>query len=214
MAFEKKTWTDRITEFPTRRTLTKSDGSTELVTVARAEGTVSQEGDAFNAANMNNLETRIGNEFGKINNSLIDIYVGDDGKLHKVQGGADTVLPFSGNRVAFFATLSTIYPPNVNFVYTDGIYCDHEITDIGGKGIKFNIKKNCSLSIAIGFTYSVGSKNRRVLKNGDGVLGNTNNMPGYDSISVNAGDCLEPHWYYGGTNNVMKNGFIFGFINE
>ena len=37
MAFAKKTWKDRITEFPTRRTLTKSDGSTELVTVARAE---------------------------------------------------------------------------------------------------------------------------------------------------------------------------------
>lgn len=32
----------------------------------------------------------------EVNNSLVsDIYVGDDGKLHKVQGGADTVLPFS-----------------------------------------------------------------------------------------------------------------------
>lgn len=31
-----------------------------------------------------------------LNNDLVsDIYVGDDGKLHKVQGGADTVLPFS-----------------------------------------------------------------------------------------------------------------------
>ena len=70
MAFQKKTWKDRITEFPTRRTLTKSDGSSELVTVARAEGTVSQEGDSFSAENMNNLETRIGNEFGEINKSL------------------------------------------------------------------------------------------------------------------------------------------------
>ena len=26
---------------------------------------------------------------------MADIYVGDDGKLHKVQGGADSVLPFS-----------------------------------------------------------------------------------------------------------------------
>ena len=30
-----------------------------------------------------------------LNKSLIDIYVGDDGKLHKVQGGADSVLPFN-----------------------------------------------------------------------------------------------------------------------
>ena len=34
--------------------------------------------------------------FSEINNSLVaDIYVGEDGKLHKVQGGADSVLPFS-----------------------------------------------------------------------------------------------------------------------
>ena len=32
-----------------------------------------------------------------LNNSLIDIYVGDDGKLHKVQGGADSVLPFKSD---------------------------------------------------------------------------------------------------------------------
>lgn len=28
---------------------------------------------------------------------MTDIYVGGDGKLHKVQGGADSVLPFSSN---------------------------------------------------------------------------------------------------------------------
>ena len=33
----------------------------------------------------------------ELNNNLVsDVYVGDDGKLHKVIGGADTVLPFSG----------------------------------------------------------------------------------------------------------------------
>lgn len=30
-----------------------------------------------------------------IKQDIIDIYVGDDGKLHKVQGGADSVLPFN-----------------------------------------------------------------------------------------------------------------------
>lgn len=57
--FETKTWTDRVTEYPTRRTLTKEDGSKEVVTVARAEGNVSAEGDAFSAENMNDLEARI-----------------------------------------------------------------------------------------------------------------------------------------------------------
>ena len=34
-----------------------------------------------------------------INNLVSDIYVGSDGKLHKVVGGADTVLPFNSKAV-------------------------------------------------------------------------------------------------------------------
>ena len=43
MAFKQKTWTDRVSEYPTRRILTKEDGSTEVVSVARAEGEISKE---------------------------------------------------------------------------------------------------------------------------------------------------------------------------
>ena len=68
--FVKKTWKDRISEYPTRRTLTKEDGSTELVTVSRSEGTVSQEGDAFSADNMNDLETRVDNALNEVNSNL------------------------------------------------------------------------------------------------------------------------------------------------
>ena len=103
MAFQKKTWKDRITEFPTRRTLTKSDGSTELVTVARAEGTVSQEGDAFNAASMNDLEERI----NQANNDLMDSLTasdnlqfkfGKDGDGNYGYYGADgSLIPFKKN---------------------------------------------------------------------------------------------------------------------
>lgn len=62
--FSAKTWKDRVTEYPTRRVLTKTDGSKETVTVSRSEGSVSQEGDAFSAANMNDLEARIATAFG------------------------------------------------------------------------------------------------------------------------------------------------------
>ena len=78
MAFVKKTWKDRIAEFPTRRRLTKEDNTSELVTVAREEGTLSQEGDAFSAENMNDLENRIDAEFTEVNGKLpkyIDITV-------------------------------------------------------------------------------------------------------------------------------------------
>lgn len=70
MAFVKKTWKNRIAEYINRRLLTNEDGRTELVTVARDEGTISQEGDAFNAANMNDLEDRIEAGFTEVNQSL------------------------------------------------------------------------------------------------------------------------------------------------
>lgn len=52
MAFNLKTWVNRISEYPNRRKLTHEDGSTELVTVARAEGQISAEGNAFSAEEM------------------------------------------------------------------------------------------------------------------------------------------------------------------
>ena len=73
MAFAKKTWKDRIAEFPTRRRLTKEDNTSELVTVAREEGTLSQEGDAFSAENMNDLENRIDAEFTEVNGKLSNL---------------------------------------------------------------------------------------------------------------------------------------------
>lgn len=69
----KKVWKNRITEFPTRRTLTKEGGSSEIVTVTRNEGTVSEEGDAFDADTMNNLEERIDAGFAEVTRKLSGI---------------------------------------------------------------------------------------------------------------------------------------------
>lgn len=73
MGFTKKTWKNRIAEYINRRLITMEDGSTSLVTVARDEGTISQEGDAFNAANMNDLEDRIEAGFADVSQSLTNI---------------------------------------------------------------------------------------------------------------------------------------------
>ena len=60
MAFVKKTWVDKVSQYPNRRTLTDTtSGTTQTVDVARAEGTVTQAGDVFDADTMNNLEERI-----------------------------------------------------------------------------------------------------------------------------------------------------------
>ena len=61
MAYNAKVWVDRQTEFPTRRRLVNDDGVTpdQVVTVYREEGTIYNPGDAFDATNMNGLESRI-----------------------------------------------------------------------------------------------------------------------------------------------------------
>lgn len=70
MPFVEKTWSDRISEYPNRRLLTKEDGTTEVVLVSREEGVVSQEGDPFNAQNMTDLENRISAGFQSVEQSL------------------------------------------------------------------------------------------------------------------------------------------------
>lgn len=122
MAFSKKTWKDRLAEYAGRRKITNvSTGSSQIVDVERSEGTVSEEGSAFSAANMNDLEQRIGDGFDDVNKNItitntnlakVKTYVGTDGKLHFINSaGADTVLPF--NRGATVVYLGTGYSFNV-----------------------------------------------------------------------------------------------------
>lgn len=104
MAFVKKTWKDRLVEFAGRRTLKRISGSADsqmVVDVSRNEGTVSQAGDAFSAANMNDLEQRIADEFSSINNNLAQQpqWIKDStGKIigyTTQEGGAGAVFPFT-----------------------------------------------------------------------------------------------------------------------
>ena len=58
MAYVKKTWKDRVVQYPNRRTI--NDGyTTKVVTVGRDEGTITEAGTPFNASSMNDLENRI-----------------------------------------------------------------------------------------------------------------------------------------------------------
>lgn len=110
MSFTKKTWTDRISEYPTRRTLTKEDGTTETVTVTRAEGTISQEGDAYSAANMNDLEQRVADGFSTLSQDSVKIAtknttsdsiafgIDSNGNYGYIKEGADTVTPFKSQK--------------------------------------------------------------------------------------------------------------------
>lgn len=141
MSFEKKTWVNRVSEYPTRRNLVKADGTSELVTVERSEGTISKEGDAFSAENMNNLEDRIEKEFEDVSDKVesISVYVGDDRKLHFVDSeGADTALPFSNYRK--YVTYRTTSTGDTNasigvYIYNDVLWWDHSYGDVAHKDV-------------------------------------------------------------------------------
>ena len=107
MSFKQKTWNDRISEHPNRRTLTDvSDNTTKTVNVAREEGTISQEGDAFSAANMNDLEGRIADGFSTLSqdslkmsssnpsSDSIKFGINASGQYGYIKQGASEVTPF------------------------------------------------------------------------------------------------------------------------
>ena len=71
--FNRKTWKARIAEHPARRILKYVlTGVESVVEVARDEGDITQDGDAFSANNMNDLEGRIAEAFESIPASAVD----------------------------------------------------------------------------------------------------------------------------------------------
>lgn len=111
MAFVTKTWKDRLVEYSGRRKLKNvATGEEVLMDVSRSEGTVSQAGDAFSAANMNNLEQRIKNEFDTVNSSLgVDIKL-IDGVPYWSERGADTWNPFKPTITDYVNWINSLVP--------------------------------------------------------------------------------------------------------
>ena len=69
--FTPKEWKARLVEFAGRRFLRNvANGETVTYDVSRSEGQVSQEGDAFNTKNMNDLEQRISNGFANAKKNI------------------------------------------------------------------------------------------------------------------------------------------------
>lgn len=97
--FTPKEWKARLVEFAGRRLLRNvANGETVTYDVSRSEGQVSQEGDAFNTKNMNDLEQRISNGFAKVKTNLNAI--NDNGAIKGMDAREDgvyiTYVPSSG----------------------------------------------------------------------------------------------------------------------
>lgn len=112
--FIAKEWKARLVEFAGRRSLRNvANGETATYDVSRSEGQVSQEGDAFNTKNMNDLEQRVANGFANAK-TAVDTLNSDlggcsleqeDGNFYIV--GADSVRKKLGN-TGISGTLETV----------------------------------------------------------------------------------------------------------
>lgn len=108
--FSAKEWKARLVEFAGRRSLKNvANGETTTYDVSRSEGQVSQEGDAFNTKNMNDLEQRVANGFANAKTAVDTLNrnlnaINDNGAIkgldaredgvyitYSPAGGADTV---------------------------------------------------------------------------------------------------------------------------
>ena len=76
MSYQKTTFVDRISEYPTRRKLTTIDTQQVYGTwdVSRDEGTVSQEGTALNAATFNQMQDNIAAAFAEVDANIAPTY--------------------------------------------------------------------------------------------------------------------------------------------
>lgn len=76
--FEKKNWINRQSQYPNRRKLVETEFE-NTYEIERAEGEVTEPGNAFDADNMNELETRIANAFSTLEDK--DIKITDESNI-------------------------------------------------------------------------------------------------------------------------------------
>lgn len=148
--FSKKTWKARVSQYPNRRTLTKTNGSTEVVTVERNEGTVSQQGDAFSANAMNDLEDRISGMFIDSPVSVTST-VGTISKLHSYQVGKLVHVNFTltlSSAVSAWAVIATITGAKPAD-HTSGHFVDTQTPSNSGA---LRVLSNGSVNILSGIT--------------------------------------------------------------
>ena len=113
--FEKKTWTDRITQYPKRRRLNEVEGQPNIFDVDREEGIIISEGDAFNSTNMNSLENRIEVAFDNTETKINTVRAGV--QLFS-SGGTKGTITLSDN-VSNYDYLEIYWKENI----TDSFFC-------------------------------------------------------------------------------------------
>ena len=84
--YQSKTWEDCIVEYPQRYKITHPDTTVEQIEIESDFGETTQEGDVFDAATFNNLESRINNGF----NTCVETLTGTADPTSSVGKDGDT----------------------------------------------------------------------------------------------------------------------------
>lgn len=121
----------------------------------------------------------------ELSTNLIDIYVGEDGKLHKVKGGADSVLPFSSGLLILSCRLknskgckySPTYFSNVSISYASS---KQVVTLSVLKDIKGILAMNVHVTSAYQMKFSSSSGESSITKNSLSMSQTYTNAPDYD----------------------------------
>lgn len=134
MAFSIKTWLDRVSEYPTRRTITDAADPSQIQTVflARHEGEITEAGTPLNAANLNDLEQRIAsadaaqtaanptaNPTAEATATLNKITI--NGTVYSIEGGGITQETQTITLLASNWTADNTITVNVSGVTTDSV---------------------------------------------------------------------------------------------
>lgn len=146
MAYVSKEWKDIDAEYPNRYTATKSDLTTEVLTMTNNFGTITEPGDVFDAATMNNLESRINAGFTSIPKA---VYIGT----------CDTAAGTAAKAV----TVSS----DQNFVLEKG-------TTINVKFANTNTATNVTISVNNGTAYPIWYKSGVQTSATSGITGSAN----------------------------------------
>lgn len=134
--FVAKEWKARLVEFAGRRMLRNvANGETTTYDVSRSEGQVSQEGDAFNTKNMNDLEQRVANGFASAKTAVDTLSRDFQNKMDKYYGAAtlsivdessvlkylilDADLIHHSHEISFSVIVNNLYFYS-GIMYTDG----------------------------------------------------------------------------------------------
>jgi hypothetical protein len=101
--FTKKVWKDRQSQHPTRRRLIPT-GIENVYDIERVEGQVTEQGNAYDEDNMNDVENRVYNAFGNLDDT--DIAITDSDNLFtatKLDGVLKELFMYAANAKAVIA---------------------------------------------------------------------------------------------------------------